>query len=66
MARLITFFKRFILFKLKIFFIYLKNINHNPYTLGSMLNPPKNLSDLFIIDGDCERVVFIAENITGQ
>ena len=28
-----------------------------------MLNPPDNVSDFFVMDTECEKVVFIAENI---
>tara|TARA_Y100000991_G_scaffold210688_1_gene192254 strand:- start:1578 stop:2402 length:825 start_codon:yes stop_codon:yes gene_type:complete len=63
MDRLINFLKNIIPLKLKIFLIYLKNINHNPYSLWAMFNPPDNLSDLFVLDNECEKVVFIAENI---
>ena len=63
MDRIIIFLKKFILLKLKIFCVYLKNINHNPYALWAILNPPSNVSDFFVIDTDCNRVDFIAENI---
>jgi hypothetical protein len=63
MDRLIEFLKKIIPLKLKIFLIYLKNINHNPYSLWAMFNPPDNVSDFFILDSECEKVVFIAENI---
>lgn len=63
MDRLINFLKNIIPLKLKILLIYLKNINHNPYNLRAMLNPPDNVSDFFVIDSECEKVVFIAENI---
>ena len=55
--------KKIISVKVKIFLSYLKNINHNPYSLWFMLNPPENLSDFFIFDSNCDRNVFIAENL---
>ena len=48
---------------MKIFLGYLKNINHNPYSLWFMLNPPENVSDFFVFDSYCYRTVFIAENL---
>jgi len=50
-------------FKIKIFLSYLKNINHNPYSLWFTLNPPQNLSDFFVFDRYCNTIVFVAENL---
>tara|TARA_B100001248_G_scaffold238951_1_gene203894 strand:- start:544 stop:1368 length:825 start_codon:yes stop_codon:yes gene_type:complete len=55
--------KKIIPSKIKIFLSYLKNINHNSYSLSSMLNPPPNVSDFFVFDTYCDKVVFIAENL---
>ena len=63
MDRLKILLRKILSSKIKIFLYYLKNINHNPYTLWSILNPPQNLSDFFVIDCSCEKVVFIAENL---
>ena len=63
MDRIIISLKKFILLKLKVFFAYFKNINHNPYAIWAILNPPTNVSDFFVIDSDCNKVEFIAENI---
>ena len=49
--------------KTKIFFSYLKNFNHIPYSLESLINPDSTISDFFIYDRDCASVGFIAENI---
>ena len=63
MDRLKILLKKNIPLKIKIFLCYLKNINHNPYSLWCMLNPPNNVSDFFVFDGYCDKVVFIAENL---
>ena len=55
--------KKIIPSKIKIFLSYLKNINHNSYSLSSMLYPPPNVSDFFVFDTYCDKVVFIAENL---
>lgn len=55
--------KKFTSLKIKILLSYLKNINHNPYSLWYMLNPPENVSDFFVFDSYCEKVVFVAENL---
>lgn len=55
--------KKIVPLKMKIILSYLKNINHNSYSLSSMLNPPKNVSDFFVFDSYCDKTVFIAENI---
>ena len=63
MANLIKNFKTLIPLKTKIFFSYLMNFNHIPYSLGSLINPESAISDFFIYDRDCFSVGFIAENI---
>ncbi len=63
MDRLKILLRKFISLKIKIFVAYLRNINHNPYSLWYMLNPPKNVSDFFVFDSYCNKVVFIAENL---
>ena len=63
MDKLKIFLKKFISLKIQIFFNYLKNINHNPYSFWCMLNPPQNVSDFFVFDSYCEKVVFVAENL---
>tara|TARA_B100001248_G_C27337564_1_gene434607 strand:- start:267 stop:1091 length:825 start_codon:yes stop_codon:yes gene_type:complete len=63
MDKLKIIFRNFIFLKIKIFLVFIKNFNHNQYSLWAMLFPPNNLSDFFIMDTDCEKVVFIAENI---
>ena len=50
--------KKIIPLNLKIILSYLKNINHNSYSLSSMLNPPKNVSDFFVFDSYCDKTVF--------
>ena len=56
MANLIKKFKSFIPLKTKIFFSYLKNFNHIPYSLDSLINPDSTISDFFIYDRDCLSV----------
>jgi len=63
MAKLIKKIKNIIPLKTKVIFSYLKNINHNPYSLKSLLKPNQNTSDFFIWDRDCSSIGFIAENI---
>ena len=63
MAYLIKNFKNVIPLKTKILFSYLKNFNHIPYSLESLINPDLTISDFFVYDRDCVSVGFIAENI---
>ena len=49
--------------KSKVFLSYLKNINHNPYKLGSLEIQRSSISDFFVIDRDCDKISFVAENI---
>lgn len=63
MAKLIKNFKSIIPLKTKIFIGYLKNLNHEPYSLESLTNPDSTFSDFFIYDRDCVSIGFIAENI---
>ena len=63
MVNLVKKFKSFIPLNTKIFFSYLKNFNHIPYSLESLINPDPTISDFFIYDRDCLSVGFIAENI---
>jgi len=63
MDKLIKKIKSSIPLKSRILFSYLKNINHNPYTLRANFSSITNISDFFIWDQDCYSMGFIAENI---
>ena len=41
--------------------LLLKNINHNPYKLGSLEIQSASISDFFVIDRDCDKISFVAE-----
>ena len=47
----------------RILLSYLKNINHNPYKLGSLEIQKSSISDFFVMDRDCDKISFVAENI---
>ena len=49
--------------KSRIFFSYLKNINHNPYSLKALNIQKSSVSDFFVFDRDCHRLSFVAENV---
>ncbi len=55
--------KSYIPTKLRIVLNYFKNFNNNPYTLRSLVNPYESISDFFVFDKDCSKLVFVAENI---
>ncbi len=63
MGSLIKIISRLLPLKLKVFLSYLKGYNHSPYKINYLINPPLNISDFFIFDTDCEKIIFIAENI---
>ena len=63
MAKLIKKIKSIIPLKTKIILSYIKNINHNAYTLSYFLKPKTSSSDFFIWNRDCLSIGFIAENI---
>lgn len=63
MVKLIRKIKKFLPQKSRIFFSYLSDLNHNPYRLKALINPPEQISDFFIFDSDCKNVGFIAENV---
>lgn len=63
MVKLIKRLKNIIPLNGRILFAYIKNINHNPYSLNSLLSLDSNISDFFIWDKDCLRIGFTAENI---
>ena len=63
MDKLIKTIKTVLPLKAKFVLSYLKNINHNPYTLNSFFECYGNVSDFFIFDQDSYSIGFIAENI---
>ena len=43
---------------------FIRNWNHNLYSLNSELNLKTNFSDFFIWNKDCSQIEFIGENIS--
>ncbi len=50
-------------FKSRLLLSYVKNINHNPYSLRALQSQKSNVSDFFVFDKDCHRLTFVAENV---
>lgn len=63
MVKLIRKIRNFVPLESRIFFGYLRDLNHSPYSLKALINPPEQISDFFIFDNDCKGVGFIAENV---
>ena len=59
MDKLIKKIKSVLPLKTKILLSYLKNINHNPYSLNSFFANYGSVSDFFIFDQDSYSIGFI-------